>query len=441
MVYKRKIYKDFLEWKEKWASRRALLVEGARRIGKSTIVEEFAKREYKSYILINFQFDGSKVKPLFDDISSLDDFFRNLSLIYGVRLYKGESLIVFDEVQRFPTAREAVKQLVLDGRYHYMETGSLISLRHNVEDILIPSEERIIKMYPMDFEEFLWACGDEVTSDAVKENFLSLKPFGDHMHRIIMKKFRTYLSIGGMPESVNEFLETNDYKSVDLIKRDILNLYEEDLKKLDDKEHLSTSLILKAVPSELSSQSRLFRTIALGENSRMRRAYTSFDAIEESMIVNIASSSMDPSCALPLTKDFTRQKLYMADTGLLVSQIFRASKEPMNDSIYTSLISDKISLNVGMIMENAVAQALKTNGHDLYFYMFDHYEIDFLLQKGKKVIPIEVKSSSYSTHKSLDVFSSKYSSRVDNTRYLIYSKDLKKEGNIVFIPFYMAMCL
>lgn len=441
MVYKRKIYSDFLEWKEKWASRRALLVEGARRIGKSTIVEEFARREYKSYILINFQFDGNKVKPLFDDISSLDDFFRNLSLIYGIKLYKGESLIIFDEVQRFPPAREAIKQLVLDGRYHYMETGSLISLRHNVENILIPSEERIINMYPMDFEEFLWACGDEVTASAIKENFLSLRSFGDHMHRIIMKKFRTYLAIGGMPESVNEFIGTNDYESVDLIKCDILNLYEEDLKKLDDKEHLSTSLILKAVPSELSSQSRLFRTVTLGGNSRMRRAYTSFDAIAESMIVNIASSSMDPSFALPLTRDFTRQKIYMADTGLLVTQIFRASKEPMNDSIYTSLISDKISLNIGMIMENAVAEALKTNGHDLYFYMFDHYEIDFLLQKGKKVIPIEVKSSSYSTHKSLDAFCEKYSSRVDNTRYVIYSKDLKKEGNIVFIPFYMAMCL
>ncbi len=441
MVYKRKIYNDFLEWKKNWSSRRALLVQGARRIGKSTIVEEFAQKEYKSYILINFQFDKNKVKDLFENMSSLDEFFRNLSLIYGVKLYEKESIIIFDEVQRFTLARESIKQLVLDGRYHYMETGSLISLRHNTENILIPSEERTINMYPMDFEEFLWACGDEVTAEAIKENFRSHKPFGDIMHRLIMKKFRTYLAVGGMPEAVSEFIETNDYARVDLIKRDILSLYEADLKKLDDDTHLSTSLILKAVPSELSSSSRLFRTVALGSNSRMRRAYSSFDAIEESMVVNIASSSMDPTCALSLTRDFTRQKIYMADTGLLVSQIFRSSKEPINDSIYTSLITDKISLNIGMVIENAVAQALKTNGYDLYFYMFDHYEIDFLLQNGKKVIPIEVKSSSYSTHKSLDVFSEKYSSRVDNTRYVIYSKDLKKEGNIMFVPFYMTMCL
>lgn len=441
MIYKRKIYKDFIEWKDKWADRRALLVQGARRIGKSTIVEEFARREYKSYILINFQRDLKKAKGLFDDISSLDIFFRNLSLIYGVKLFEGESLIIFDEVQRFPLARESIKQLVLDGRYHYMETGSLISLRHNVENILIPSEERIINMYPMDFEEFLLASGDEMTASAIRENFEQMKPFGDSVHRTIMKKFRTYLAVGGMPEAVSEFLRTNDFQSVDLIKRDILNLYEADLKKLDDTTHLSTSLIFKAVPSELSSSSRLFRTVAMGENARLRRVYSSFDAIGESMIVNIASSVMDPDFAPPLTKDFRRQKIYMADTGLLVSQIFRSSASPINDSIYTSLITDKISLNIGMVIENAIAGALRTSGHDLYFYIFDHYEIDFVLPSGKKVIPIEVKSSSYSSHKSLDVFSQKYSSRVDNIRYVIYSKDLKKEGNVIFIPFYMAMCL
>ena len=441
MIFKRKIYTDLLDWKKNWAKRRALLIQGARRIGKSTIVEEFARKEYRSYILINFQSDRKKVEGLFEDIFSLDEFFRNLSLLYGVRLYEGESLIIFDEVQRFPTARESIKQLVLDGRYHFIETGSLISLRHNVENILIPSEERAINMYPMDFEEFLWACGDEITAERIRENFGSLRPFGDAAHRNILRKFRTYLAVGGMPEAVNEFLETNDYQSVDMIKRDILTLYEEDLKKLDDIHHLSTSLILRAVPSELSSSSRLFRTVAIGENARMKRAYSSFDAIGESMIVNIASSVMDPGFAPALTKDFTRQKIYMADTGLLVSQIFRSSEKPINDSIYTALITDKISLNIGMVIENAVAQALKTSGHDLYFYMFDHYEIDFLLPSGKKVIPIEAKSSTYSSHKSLDVFSEKYSSRVDNRRYVIYSKDLKKEGNVIFIPFYMTMCL
>ncbi len=411
------------------------------KVGKSTIVEEFARREYKSYILINFQSDRKKVEELFDDISSLDDFFRNLSLIYGVRLFKGESLIVFDEVQLFPRARESIKQLVLDARYHYMEAGSLISLRRNVENILIPSEERIINMYPMDFEEFLWASGDEMTADAIRENFNVLRSFGDVLHRTLMKKFRTYLAVGGMPEAVAEFLLTNDYQNVDLVKRDIITLYEEDLKKLDDESNLSTSLIFRAVPSELSSSSRLFRTVAIGENARMRRVYSSFDAIEESMIVNIASSSMDPGFAPALTKNFIRQKIYMADTALLVCQIFQSSKAPINDSIYISLVTDKISLNLGFVMENAVAQALRSNGHDLYFYIFDHYEIDFLIPNGKKVIPIEVKSSSYSSHKSLDVFCEKYSDRVDNRRYVIYSKDLKKEGSTIFIPFYVAMCL
>ncbi len=296
-------------------------------------------------------------------------------------------------------------------------------------------------MYPMDFEEFLWACGDEITAERIRENFDALKPFGDAVHRNILRKFRTYLAVGVMPEAVNEFLENNDYQSVDMIKRDILTLYEEDLKKLDDIHHLSASLILKAVPSELSSSSRLFRTVAIGANARLKRTCSSFDAIGESMIVNIASSVMDPGGAPVLTKDFTRQKIYMADTGLLVSQIFRSSEKAINDSIYTALITDRISLNIGMVIENAVAQALRTCGHDLYFYMFDHYEIDFLLPNGKKVIPIEVKSSTYSSHKSLDVFCEKYSSRVDNRRYVVYSKDLKKEGNFIFIPFYMAMCL
>lgn len=441
MIYKRKIYEKLLDWKENWANRRALLVQGARRIGKSTIVEEFAKKEYKSYLLINFQSDKRKVEAFFNDLSLLDDFFRNISLAYGIKLYEGESLIVFDEIQQFPTARESIKQLVLDGRYHYIETGSLISLRHNVEKILIPSEERIINMYPMDFEEFLWAIGDDVTAGYIKENFKTEKPFGDAIHRIIMKKFRTYLAVGGMPEAVNEFIATNNYESVDLIKRDILNLYESDLKKLDDTSHLSTSLILKAVPSELSTSSRLFRTVSIGKNARRRRAYSSFDAIAESMIVNVASCCLDPGFTPALTKDFTRQKIYMADTGLLVSQIFKASNVPINESIYNSLVLGKISLNLGMVIENAIAQILSANGHDLYFYLFNNYEIDFLIPKDKKVIPIEVKSSSYRSHKSLDLFCEKYSSRVDNYRYVIYSKDLKKEGNIIYIPFYMAMCL
>ena len=441
MIYKRKIYDKLLDWKTNWADRRALLIQGARRIGKSTIVEEFARKEYDSYILINFQFDLPKVRSLFDDMSSLDDFFRNLSLVYGVRLYEKKSLIIFDEIQRFPPARESIKQLVLDGRYHFLETGSLISLRRNVENILIPSEERRINMYPMDFEEFLWALGDNITADSIRENFRTRKPFGDAVHRTILRKYRTYLAVGGMPEAVSEFINTNNYENVDLIKRDILELYESDLKKLDDESRLSTSLILKAVPSELSTSSSLFRTVSLGKDIRERRSYSSFDAISESMIVNMAYCTADPGFAPAFSRDFTRQKIYMGDTGLFVTQIFRSSNVPINESIYVPLVTGKISMNLGMIIENAVAQALVASGHDLYFYMFDHYEIDFLIPHDRKVIPIEAKSSEYATHKSLDVFCEKYSSRVDNNRYVIYSKDLRKEGNIIYIPFYMAMCL
>ncbi|MGN0739825.1 MAG: ATP-binding protein [Treponema sp.] len=440
MAFKRKIYKDFLNWKENWASTRALLVQGARRIGKSTIVEEFAKNEYSSYILINFQSDLKKVKDLFDDISDLDTFFRSLSLIYGKKLIPHESIIIFDEVQLFPIARQSIKQLVADGRFHYIETGSLITLRQNVEKILLPSEERSINMYPMDFEEFLWAKGDEITIKLIKENFIQKRPLGDEVHRKIIKDFRLYMAIGGMPQAVAELLESNDYVRVDEIKRDILTLYSNDLKKLDATYNLSTSLILDAIPSELSSHSRLFKATVLGKNARVSRNYSSFKAIQDSMIVNIANNCTDPNFALNLNKDLGSQKIFMGDTGLLTTQIFMNSKLPIQDSIYKQLIVDKISLKLGIVFENVTAQILRSKGYDLYFHNFEHYEIDFMLSDGKKIIPIEVKSSAYKNHRSLDVFCKKYSGLISNP-YVIYAKDLKYEDGVTFIPFYMAMFL
>ncbi len=441
MVLKRKIYQQLLDWKTNWASKRALLVQGARRIGKSTIVEEFAKNEYESYILINFQSDLNKVEELFkSDISDLDTFFRNLSLIYGKRLIKGKSVIIFDEVQLFSIARQSIIQLVADGRYDYIETRSLITLNQNVDNILIPSEERSINMYPLDFEEFLWAKGDTITATLIRDCFMNMKPLGQVAHRKVLKEFMLYVAVGGMPQAVIELLESNDFGRVDEVKRDILELYKKDLKKLDNKHNYSTSIILNALPSELSSQGRLFRSIALGKNKRASKTYSSYDAINDSMIVNIAHNCTDPNIGLNLTKDYSSQKIYMGDTGLLVTQIFQDSQLPIEESIYKQLIVDKLGVNLGMVMENAVAQTLVCSGYKLFFHRFERYEVDFLITKGKKLIPIEVKSSSYSTHKSLDNFEEKYSDRV-TTSYVIYSKDLKREGNITYIPFYMTMFL
>ena len=441
MVLKRKIYQSFLDWKANWAGKRALLVQGARRIGKSTIVEEFAKNEYETYILINFQTDLNKVEQLFkNDISDLDTFFRNLSLLYGTRLIERKTLIIFDEVQLFPLARQSIKQLVADGRYDYIETGSLITLKQNVENILIPSEEKSINMYPLDFEEFLWAKGDEVTPDIIKDCFLNLKPLGQVAHRKVMNDFLLYVAVGGMPQAVIELIESNDFSRVDEVKRDILKLYHDDLKKLDSKYRFSTALILDAIPSELSTQSKLFRSVMLGKNRRASNTYSSYEAIKDSMIVNIANNCTDPSVGLNRTKDYQRQKIYMGDTGLFVTAVFADSKMPIEQSIYKQLILDKPSVNIGMVIENAVAQALIASGHELLFHRFDRYEIDFLLTSGKKLLPIEVKSSSYHSHKSLDNFQAKYSDRVKES-YVIYGKDVKREGNITFIPFYMTMFL
>jgi len=440
MIFKRKIYTQFEHWKENWADKRALLVQGARRIGKSTIVEEFAKNEYASYILINFQTDLKKVKSLFEDLSDLDSFFRSLSIIYGQKLIPHESLIIFDEIQLFPLARQSIKQLVADGRFHYIETGSLISIRQNVEKILLPSEEKSINMYPMDFEEFLWAKGDEVTSELIQENFLNRKPLGDIVHRKILKDFRLYMAVGGMPQAVAELLESNDFSRIDEVKRDIILLYHNDLKKLDSTYNLSSSLIFDAVPSELSSHSKLFKATVLGKNARVSRTYSSFEAIQDSMIVNIANNCTDPNFAFALNKDIASQKIFMGDTGLLTTQIFMNSNFPIQESIYKQLIVDKISLNLGMIFENVIAQILRSRGYDLYFHNFDHHEIDFMLSKGKKIIPLEVKSSVYKKHKSLDLFCQKYSKQISE-RYVIYAKDLRTDGNTVFIPFYMAMFL
>ena len=438
MVFKRKIYEKLLDWKTRFTGKKALLVRGARRIGKSTIVEEFAKKEYKSYILVNFQRDLALVENLFKyDLTNIDSFFRNLALVYGKKLYDRESVIIFDEVQLFPLARQSIKQLVEDGRYDYIETGSLITLKQNVDKILIPSEERAIDMFPMDFEEYLWAVGDEVTAEAIKNSFATLTPLGDVVHRKILNEFRQYMVVGGMPQAVKELIESNNFSYVDEVKRDILDLYASDLKKLDNKYGLFTSVIFGAVASELSSHSRLFKASVIGKNARVSRNYNSFEAIKDSMTVNVAYNVTDPNIGFSLTKDYGKQKIFMGDTGLLVTQIFRDSDKPINESVYKQLVLGKIGINMGMVCENAVAQMLRASGRELYFHVFERYEIDFIATDGKKLIPTEVKSSGYKSHISIDKFCEKFSSRI-KTSYVVYGKDLKREGNITYIPFYLV---
>lgn len=295
-------------------------------------------------------------------------------------------------------------------------------------------------MYPLDFEEFLWAMGKSNTIDLLRYSFENVKPLGDTVHREMMKLYRTYLVVGGMPQAINELLKSNDFSRVDEVKQDILNLYRNDLKKLDANNRLSTSLILNAVPSELSSHNKIFKITTLGKNARISRALSSFQAIEDSKIVNIAYNSTDPTVGLNRTKDYNKQKIYLNDTGLFVTQIFRDSNEKIEDSIYKQIIFDKIGVNLGTILENSIAQMLKANNHELYFHTFDHYEIDFLLSDGKKLVPIEVKSSSYTNHKSIDEFNKKYVGRIKKN-YVIYSKDIKEIDNIIYIPFYMTMFL
>lgn len=443
MVFKRKIYSKILEWKQNSNGSTALLIEGAKRIGKSTIVEEFGNNEYKTCMIINFAECQKDIIELFDDISDLNFLFLQLQLKTRVDLYVRESLIVFDEVQLCPKARQAIKKLVKDGRYDYIETGSLISIKKNVKDILIPSEERRLSMYPMDFEEFLWAKGDFVTNKLLLNCFNSNQQLGDDTNRRLLKEFRLYMLVGGMPQAVNKYLETNNFRFVDEIKRDILDLYTSDFKKIDQTGSLS--LLFDAIPAQLNKNfSRYTTSNVIG--SKSTEAILRFIAqIEDSKTALIAYHASDPSVGLSANKDLSRFKMFICDTGLFVTLMFK-DKDYTENIIYEKLLNDKLSVNLGYLYENAVAQTLVANGHKLYYNTIynesskHNYEIDFLISKKNKICPIEVKSSGYSTHKSLDVFCEKYSERILD-KYLIYTKDLSKDKDIKCIPIYMAQFL
>ena len=438
-IFKRKIYDEMLVWKSESAGESALLIEGPRRVGKSTIVRSFAQNEYRSYIIIDFAKASREEKRLFNDISDLDYFFTRLKLLKGVSLYERESVIIFDEVQQYPIARQAIKYLVEDGRYDYIETGSLISIHKNVENIVIPSEEEAISMYPMDYEEFRWALGDTETIPLLKEMLGKKKALGDDVNRKLLRDYRLYMLVGGMPQAVSKYIETLDLMKVDKVKRSILRIYEQDFHKLDKTD--KAKAIFKAIPSELNKNSTRYRmTTVLGKVSG-DSVRGIVEMIEDSKTVNIAYHSNDPNVGMELTSDKSSYKMYICDTGLFVTLAFW-DKKFMDNVIYQKLLNDKLDANLGYVYENAAAQALVSSGNKLFYYTWlddnKHiFEVDFLLSRGTKLWPLEVKSAGYNTHKSLDLFCKKYSSRINN-RYLVYTKDLRKDGEVTMIPVYMV---
>lgn len=446
-MLKRKIYNKLVEWKNISKGSSAILIDGARRVGKSFIAKEFAKNEYKSYIIIDFGNISKDVLDLFlYDSYNLDLFFNKLSAFYSIQLFDRESIIIFDEVQQFPKARQLIKYLVEDGRYDYLETGSLIRLKKNVEDIIIPSEEEHIEMYPLDFEEFLWALGDEVTFPYIKTCFENKTPIGQALHRKIMNQFRQYVLVGGMPQSVNEYLKAYNFEASDIAKRRILQLYRDDVSKFAKGYENKVFALFDGIPAQLSKKEKKYTLSSISKSARYRTYEDSFIWLHEAMIVNNCFNATDPNIGLALSADDTTQKCYMADTGLLVTHTFMDVPFTENE-LYKAILFDKLNINEGMIMENVVAQMLRSKGHKLYFYSRtdkinreNHMEIDFIITEGKKISPIEVKSNNYNSHSSLDKFKNKFSSKIGNS-YILYSKDVMIKDGIIHLPFYMAMFL
>lgn len=439
-IFKRKIYDKMMEWKRESDGSTALLIKGARRVGKSTIALEFAKREYETYICIDFSNVSKEINELFSDMSDLDFFFLRLQLLTNTELRERKSVIIFDEVQLQPLARQAIKHLVEDGRYDYIETGSLISIRKNVQGIIIPSEETRIVMQPLDYEEFRWALGDHTTCPLIKMAYEKKKALGDDVNRKLMRDLRLYMLIGGMPQAVNEYLETNNFRRVDQIKRNIIELYEEDFRKIDRTGR--AGLMFDSIPAQLSKNTSRYQVSGVDAGIRQDDVEEIISDMIDSMTVNIAYHADNPAAGMALSRDMRRFKLFLADTGLFVTLAFK-DREFTENIIYEKLLSDKMGTNLGYVYENMVAQMLKAAGHELYYYTMpsetsNHlYEIDFLIAKRNKICPIEVKSSGYKTHKSLDVFSKKYSERILE-KYLIYTKDLRREGDVDLLPMYMT---
>ena len=447
VTLKRKIYGDLLAWKKRSNGASALLIEGARRVGKSFLCEQFASNEYMSHIIIDF---GNAPKDILDvflyDSTNLDLFFIKLSAFYAVTLHRRNSIFIFDEVQQFPRARQLIKYLVADGRYDYIETGSLIRLKKNVQNIVIPSEEEYIEMFPLDFEEFLWAMNNETTVPFIRRCFDERMQLGQALHRKTMNDFRQYILVGGMPQAVLEYVKTKDFEAVDAVKRRILKLYREDISKFAEGYEDKVFAIFDGIPGQLSKKEKKYRISSISKKARFRSYEDSFIWLNEAMVVNTCFNATDPIIGLALSADHTTQKCYMADTGLLITHSFMDSPYISNE-MYKAILFDKLNINEGMIMENIAAQMLRRNGHKLYFYSRNdkehrenHMEVDFLITQQRKIAVIEVKSGNYKSHSSLDKFKKKFSSRLSES-YVLYAKDVLIKDGIVHLPIYMAMFL
>ncbi len=446
-ILKRKIYDNLLAWKKQSDGASALMIDGARRVGKSFLCKLFAENEYKSHIIIDFGNAPKDILDLFEhDSANLDLFFAKLSAFYSTSLHKREFVIIFDEIQQFPRARQLIKYLVADGRYDYIETGSLIRLKKNVQDIIIPSEEEHIELFPLDFEEFLWALDDLATVPLIKQCFDTKTPLGQTLHRKIMNDFRQYILVGGMPQAVLEYVQTKDFESVDIVKRRILKLYRDDVSKFAEGYEDKVFAVFDGIPGQLSKKEKKYHLSSISKQARFRSYEDSFVWLNEAMIVNACFNTTDPNIGLALSADHTTQKCYMADTGLLITHTFMDSPYTQNE-LYKAVLFDKLGINEGMIMENIVAQMLRRNGYKLYFYSRNdkvnrenHIEIDFLITEKKKITPIEVKSGNNTSHSSLDKFKNKFSSKI-GTAYILYSKDVMIKEGIIHLPIYMTMFL
>lgn len=448
MVFRRKIYDKMLEWKRRSRGGTALLVEGARRVGKTTVIGEFGRREYKSVVMVDFTKPNRRVLSAIrnhpDDLNVL---FAELSFAYNVRLYERDSLIVFDEVQRCPQARQLVKSLVADGRYDYIETGSLISLRRNVRNITIPSEEEAVGMYPMDFEEFLEAMGDVVTWPMIAEAYSKRSPMGESFHETAMRRFREYLLVGGMPQAVAKYAETRNFGDVDVVKRSILKLYHDDIAKFAGASAPKVRRIFDGIPGQLSKKEKRFSLAALEKGARRRSYESSFLWLADAKVANIAYNATDPGVALALTEDDSTMKVYSADTGLMISQTLGDS--PFTEgALYEEVYSGDLGINEGMVIENSVAQALAATGRRLFFYArydletaANRMEIDFLVRRGDRICPVEVKSGhNYARHSSLDKFRAKFGDRLGES-FILYARDVMEKDGITHLPLYMASLL
>ena len=436
-MFKRKATDKLKWWKENYGGKYAVLLQGARRVGKSTIAENFAKENYKSYIMIDFSNISSELNEVFDDISNLDIFFLRLQAVTSIELYERNSVIIFDEIQLAPKVRQAIKHLVKDGRYDYIETGSLISIKKNVKNILIPSEEIKIDIYPMDYEEFNWACNKDYS--IYEKVYSSKKAVGSSTNRILMRDFRTYMAVGGMPQAVKAYLNKKSFREIDLIKKEIINLYKDDFRKIDPSGRISA--IFESIPSQLALQKNRF-FISKATNSRKRVKDEEFLAdLIDSKTVLLCRNVKDSSIALNLTTDFDTYKLYFADIGLFITQIFN-SKSLVDENIYLKLLGDKLEANLGYIYENAVAQIINSYGRELLYHTWKNenqthsYEIDFLIDDQTKIIPIEVKSSEVNNHKSINEFSKKYSSRISR-RILFSQSDISYDEMLELKPLYL----